>query len=178
MTHQNLRLLSERNYKVSWKADGTRYMMLILKKNEIYFVDRDNAVFEVRGLTFPRRKAPDEHIQNTLVDGEMVIDEVQGQKHARYLIYDIVHFETSEVGRCDFDRRMLCITKELIEPRERAKAEGRIDRSLEPFSVRRKDFWDLSATHTLFEPKFTSQLGHEVDGLIFQPVPDNYMPGE
>lgn len=36
--------------------------------------------------------------------------------------------------------------------------------------IRRKDFFDLSATEKLLNPKFTSQLCHEIDGLIFQPV--------
>ena len=37
-------------------------------------------------------------------------------------------------------------------------------------SVRIKDFWELEAVPKLFEEKFTKSLGHEIDGLIFQPV--------
>ncbi|KAI1305291.1 mRNA-capping enzyme [Halotydeus destructor] len=177
MTRHNLHFLKEKNYQVSWKADGTRYMLLILNHGDVYFIDRDNAVFECKTVSFPKRKDANDHVKDTLVDGEMVIDEVDGVKHARYLIYDIVKFEGQDVGKCDFNRRMLCITRELVEPRYAAFREGRIDRSKEPFSVRRKDFWDLSATHTLFEDKFTKQVGHEIDGLIFQPVPDHYLAG-
>lgn len=48
-----------------------RYMMLIDGEDKIYFIDRDNSVFKVEGLTFPRRKEPDQHISNTLLDGVM-----------------------------------------------------------------------------------------------------------
>lgn len=46
-----------------------RYLMLILKQGEVYFLDRDNSVFTTDKFTFPRRKNPDEHIFDTLIDG-------------------------------------------------------------------------------------------------------------
>lgn len=75
MSNENLSFISERPYRVSWKADGTRYMMLINNENEIYLFDRDNTVFQiVDGCPkFPRRKKPNEHLKDTLLDGEMVI---------------------------------------------------------------------------------------------------------
>ncbi|KAH6935285.1 hypothetical protein HPB50_005020 [Hyalomma asiaticum] len=69
MDRENIKLLKE-EYMVSWKADGTRYMMLIDGENEVYFIDRDNCVFQVSGLCFPRRKDRSQHIQETLVDGQ------------------------------------------------------------------------------------------------------------
>ena len=36
--------------QVSWKADGTRYMMLLDGEDEVYFIDRDNCVYKVRYL--------------------------------------------------------------------------------------------------------------------------------
>ena len=46
-----------------------RYMMLIDGEDQTYFADRDNAIFRARGLTFPYRKNPSEHLADTLVDG-------------------------------------------------------------------------------------------------------------
>ena len=43
--------------------------MLILKEGEVYFLDRDNSVFTSEKFTFPRRKYPDQHLFDTLVDG-------------------------------------------------------------------------------------------------------------
>ncbi|KAM6460672.1 mRNA-capping enzyme isoform 2-T2 [Liasis olivaceus] len=96
MDEQNIKLLEQKPYKVSWKADGTRYMMLIDGKNEVYMIDRDNSVFHVSNLEFPFRKDPRVHLENTLLDGEMIIDKVNGQVVPRYLIYDIIKFSLLE----------------------------------------------------------------------------------
>ena len=43
--------------------------MFIQGENEIYFIDRDNSVFEVEGLKFLHRKNLDHHLKDTLLDG-------------------------------------------------------------------------------------------------------------
>ncbi|NP_001413065.1 mRNA-capping enzyme isoform 3 [Mus musculus] len=96
MDKQNIRLLEQKPYKVSWKADGTRYMMLIDGTNEVFMIDRDNSVFHVSNLEFPFRKDLRMHLSNTLLDGEMIIDKVNGQAVPRYLIYDIIKFNLLE----------------------------------------------------------------------------------
>jgi hypothetical protein len=50
--------------------------------------------------------------------------------------------------------------------------EGRIDKSTEPFSVRLKQFWDITQAGSLLSDKFSKMLSHEPDGLIFQPSKD------
>lgn len=57
----------------------------------------------------------------------------------------------------------------ILDPRYKAQATGLIDRNREPFSVRAKEFYDVTVAKKLLEPKFTNALGHEPDGLIFQP---------
>jgi len=69
MDLHNIQLLAHKPFMVSWKADGTRYMMLIEGKDEIYFIDRDNSVFKVDGITFVYKKDLEEHLSDTLVDG-------------------------------------------------------------------------------------------------------------
>ena len=71
----------------------SRYMMYIKGKGEVYMLDRDNSVFRVANLTFPARKRPGGHVENTLIDGEMVEDRDRGRTHHRYLMYDIMQFE-------------------------------------------------------------------------------------
>ncbi|XP_026173837.1 mRNA-capping enzyme isoform X2 [Mastacembelus armatus] len=176
MDRQNIRFLEQSPYKVSWKADGTRYMMLINGKNEVFMIDRDNTVFHIANLEFPFRKDPRVHLSNTLLDGEMIIDKVNGQPVPRYLIYDIIKFNGQPVGQCDFSIRLLCIEKEIISPRMEKMKTGQIDKTKEPFSVRNKPFFDIHASRKLLEGSFTSQVSHEVDGLIFQPC-GRYRPG-
>lgn len=52
MTKANMRFVAEKSYMVSWKADGARYLMLINGKDQVYMLDRDNAVFKVSLSTF------------------------------------------------------------------------------------------------------------------------------
>ena len=123
---------------VSWKADGTRYMMAILGRDQVFMIDRDNAVFKVANLIFPKRKDPDSHLSEVLLDGEVVLDEVNGQKYPRFLIYDIIRFGPDQVGKVPFSTRLFCIQKEIIDPRNTAVVKGQIDKLREPFSVRIK----------------------------------------
>uniref|UniRef100_A0A8C5DSM7 mRNA-capping enzyme n=1 Tax=Gouania willdenowi TaxID=441366 RepID=A0A8C5DSM7_GOUWI len=169
MDRQNLRFLEQSAYKVSWKADGTRYMMVINGKNEVFMVDRDNSIFHIANLEFPLRKDPRAHLANTLLDGEMIIDMVNGQPVPRYLIYDIIKYNGQPVGQCDFNTRLVCMEREIISPRMEKMKVGQIDKTKEPFSVRNKPFFELHATRKLLEDSFMSQVSHEVDGLIFQP---------
>jgi len=177
MDRQNLGFLKEKPYKVSWKADGTRYMMLIDGRDETYFIDRDNCVYKVSGLTFLHRKDQHKHITDTLVDGEMVIDTVNGKKVPRFLIYDIIRYEGNEVGKCPFSTRLFCIEKEIVGARNTYITQGLIDKNKEPFSVRKKEFWDVSDAYKLISDEFKAQLAHEPDGLIFQPSKDPYKAG-
>lgn len=177
MDVNNINFLRQKPYKCSWKADGTRFMMLIDGPNEVYMIDRDNTVFFVPKLQFPRRKDLNAHIKSTLLDGEMILDTVNGQNVPRYLVYDIVKFEGQDVGKTDFNRRLLCIEKEIIGARNTKISQGLLDKTKEAFSVRAKPFWDVSVARKLLDGHFASQVSHEVDGLVFQPVPDAYMPG-
>ncbi|XP_055455408.1 mRNA-capping enzyme isoform X1 [Psammomys obesus] len=176
MDKQNIRLLEQKPYKVSWKADGTRYMMLIDGTNEVFMIDRDNSVFHVSNLEFPFRKDLRMHLSNTLLDGEMIIDKVNGQAVPRYLIYDIIKFNAQPVGDCDFNIRLQCIEREIISPRHEKMKTGLIDKTQEPFSVRPKQFFDIHISRKLLEGNFAKVVSHEMDGLIFQPI-GKYKPG-
>uniref|UniRef100_UPI00358ED781 mRNA-capping enzyme isoform X2 n=1 Tax=Myxine glutinosa TaxID=7769 RepID=UPI00358ED781 len=172
MDQKNMTLLRDKQYMVSWKADGMRYLMLVDGRAEVYMISRDNAVFHVTGLDFPCRKDLERHLSDTLLDGEMIIDKVNGQSMPRFLIYDIVKFATQPVGECDFRRRLLCIDREIIKPRHEKMKLGLIDRAREPFSIRAKPFWDISQARNLLEGKFAKQVyqaGRCVNMLKWKP---------
>ncbi|XP_060517361.1 mRNA-capping enzyme [Cylas formicarius] len=178
MTVDNLKFLKEKSYRVSWKADGTRYMMLIDGKDEVYFFDRNNTVFKVNGLTFLHRKDLSKHLKDTLLDGEMVIDEVGEENIPRYLAYDIIQFEGQNIGKEFFyPTRLHVLDVEIIKPRYAAMERMLINKSTEPFSIRKKDFWPISQTASLLSEKFAKSLSHKPDGLIFQPSKDPYIAG-
>lgn len=68
-----------------------------------------------------------------------------------------------------FYKRFEIIKTEIIDMRTAAFKTGRLKHENQIMSVRRKDFYDLEATAKLFGPKFVQHVGHEIDGLIFQP---------
>ncbi|CAF0976501.1 unnamed protein product [Brachionus calyciflorus] len=179
MDQKNICLLYQKKYRVSWKADGTRYLMYINGRGRIYMLDRDNSVFCVHNLSFPDRQDLDRHLTSTLIDGEFVMDQdpSSNRKIPRFLIYDVVKFENEMMGQQNFDLRMQCIDRELIQPRYKALSSGKINREMEPFSVRKKDFFPLMETKKLISPEFAKKLAHGIDGLIYQPVDDPYKCG-
>ncbi|BES88741.1 mRNA capping enzyme [Nesidiocoris tenuis] len=179
MDRTNILLLEKKPYRVSWKADGTRYMLMILGENQVYFLDRDFSVFEVTGMKFVHRKDHSTHLYDTLVDGEMVIDKHNGQCTPRYLVYDIICVNGFDLSNHKFYReRLLAIEKDIVEPRNLAIGNGRIDKLNEPFSVRAKPFMPVEFAKSYLSEKFARQLTHEPDGLIFQPCDDPYTPGQ
>lgn len=178
MDRTNLNLLRTKPYRVSWKADGTRYMMLIVGENQIYFFGRDFQCFRVSPMRFVNRRDLRVHLKNTLLDGEMVIDRINGVDRPRYLVYDIIHFEGDAVGSLPFVERLECVKKEIVFSRYEAMKFGMINKLEEPFSVAVKDFWDVTMAGYLLSAKFCEKLTHEPDGLIFQPAKEPYVPGQ
>ncbi len=55
--------------------------------------------------------------------------------------------QNENVGRKTLRERLDLIRRAIIDVRNNAAEKGLIDKSLEPFSIRNKDFWDLSAVH-------------------------------
>ena len=47
--------------------------MYIGGKDHVYMLDRDNSVFRVQNLSFPKRKEPHNDLENTLLDGVCTI---------------------------------------------------------------------------------------------------------
>jgi mRNA-capping enzyme len=134
----NIRTIVEDDYLVSWKADGTRYLMYI-DNGVVYMIGRDNCVFEVPYMdTFPDRAGKGK-VRNTLLDGELVKDTcwvevppprdpkgnlIPNGKPTRmeryqwnYYAYDCVQcFDKSLVDR-DYNKRRSYLQGEVIDPR-------------------------------------------------------------
>ncbi|OVA10755.1 Dual specificity phosphatase [Macleaya cordata] len=185
LNRENLQLLRQRYYYATWKADGTRYMMLITCDG-CYLIDRHFSFRRVQ-MRFPLKQtneglAKDTH-NLTLLDGEMVIDTLpdSNKQERRYLIYDLMAINQVSVIERPFCERWKMLEKEVIEPRNLERQYIYQSRNpyyrydLEPFRVRRKDFWLLSTITKLLK-EFIPKLSHAADGLIFQGWDDPYVP--
>ncbi|THF94830.1 hypothetical protein TEA_014330 [Camellia sinensis var. sinensis] len=177
LNRDNLQLLRQRYYYATWKADGTRYMMLITLDG-CYLIDR-NFNFRRVQMKFPCKSTNEALAEKThhytLLDGEMIIDTVPDSRkqERRYLIYDLMAINYVSVIERPFYERWKMLEKEVIEPRNHERQHMYESRNpyyrydLEPFRVRRKDFWLLSTVNKLLK-EFIRRLSHEADGLIFQ----------
>ncbi|XP_029125111.1 mRNA-capping enzyme isoform X2 [Cajanus cajan] len=185
LNRDNLQLLRQRYYYATWKADGTRYMMLITMDG-CYLIDRSFNFRRVQ-MRFPCRSTNDGLGEKThhftLLDGEMVIDTLPDsqKQERRYLIYDMMAINQVSIIERPFYERWKMLEKEVIEPRNHERQHIYQSRNpyyrydLEPFRVRRKDFWLLSTVTKLLK-EFIKRLSHEADGLIFQGWDDPYIP--
>ncbi|XP_047325534.1 mRNA-capping enzyme-like [Impatiens glandulifera] len=184
LNSENLQLLRQRYYYATWKADGTRYMMLITLDG-CYLVDRDFNFRRVQ-MRFPCRSSGDAIAERfhhfTLLDGEMIIDTLPDsqKQERRYLIYDLMAINHVSVIERPFHERWKMLEKEVIEPRNYERQNIHIKNpnyryDMEPFRVRRKAFWLLSTVTKLLDG-FIPKLSHDADGLVFQGWDDPYIP--
>ncbi|XP_042011870.1 mRNA-capping enzyme-like isoform X2 [Salvia splendens] len=186
LNRENLQLLRQRYYYATWKADGTRYMMLITIDG-CYLIDRHFSFRRVQ-MRFPCRHTNEggaERVYHhfTLLDGEMVIDTMPDtqKQERRYLVYDMMAINQVSLVERPFYERWKMVEKEIIEPRNFERQHIYQSQNpyyryeLEPFRVRRKDFWLLSTVTKLLKG-FIPNLSHDADGLIFQGWDDPYVP--
>ncbi|KAG1330825.1 hypothetical protein COCNU_02G007930 [Cocos nucifera] len=84
--------------------------------------------------------------------------------------------DTATFSNLPFSERWKLLEEEVVRPRNNERkqfeCEGKCSSiyrfDMEPFSVRRKDFWLLSTVVKLLK-EFIPKLSHAADGLIFQP---------
>lgn len=169
----NIQLLASDRYRVSWKADGERYMLYIQDQEHMFFLTRNLNLWRISGLTFPKLEDLNSHLTDTLMDGEMVTDIDQDARIPRFLIYDVISLNGQIVANDDFDKRCHIIRDVICKARLKAKQAQLIQSENEPFKVREKSFYPLHAAKKTWDLK----VSHEKDGLIFQPLKAPYLGG-
>ncbi|KFD51829.1 hypothetical protein M514_07356 [Trichuris suis] len=165
LNRENINMLQLHPYMVTWKANGTRYLMFIDGKHRTFLIDGHNNVFVAPTLTFLQRdgRSP---LTRTLVDGELVFDIFAGKKVPRYLIYDVIVYCDDLVRERPFHDRHEIIHKCIISPRMEALCTNRIIRDNEPFGIRQKPFFELS----YIDKVLSMDVSHGTDGVILQRV--------
>ena len=79
--------------------------MYIAKEKEVYFINMKNKIFQMHGLLFPSAENLSGHLDRTLVDGELVLDQMNGMEVQRFLIFDIISLNGKTVMGHDFNYR-------------------------------------------------------------------------
>lgn len=188
MDRSNLDLLTKKRYWMSYKADGTRYMLL-LTQHGVFVINREFEFQRVESR-FPLSFKHDEVTINpviphhmTLLDGEMVVDHDQerGIYTRKYLVYDLVFFEGTNWMDLPWKRRFAKL-EEIVKMRntEISKIANshwpfQYRYQHEAFAVEVKLFRFLGQLDGIV--KMIPMLKHECDGLIFQGYDDKYIVG-
>lgn len=166
--------------------------MMLISMDSVYLIDRSFFFRRVQ-MRFPCKPSKDfgfgDKVKThhyTLLDGEMVIDTYKlpgtsnKKQERRYLVYDLMVINQVSVIDRPFHERWNMIEKEVIEPRNHERYSKTLcscyGYELEPFKVRRKDFWFLSTVPKILKEFIPRQLSHEADGVIFQGWDDPYIP--
>jgi len=174
----NYEKIVESPYMVTWKSVGKRYMMLIEDEDKVYMLDQGDYLFTVDHIQFPFDAEYTSHLKDTLIDGEFVIDNVDGLFKPSFWINDIITYNGEDVSRKPFPDRLKLISESIVRIHDSAIAKGRIKKTTQPFSIRNKYFFRLPAVNRLLSPKFLANIPHKVEGLFFQPEKDPYTTGE
>lgn len=186
LDRRNMEMLKTREFSVSWKADGARYMLLVLSDG-VHLIDRNFEFTRVPALYFPSKPHSPVMCDATLLDGELVLDaelKPDGKRgtgiEVRYYVFDVV----SIAGRRppeNHKARLLAMSKSLLEPR---KGDTSRDYSSQTFNVRMKEFWSLresvrgTPSIVYILRSVLPALQHENDGLIMQPMDAQYEVGQ
>lgn len=195
LARSNLDMLFKRRYWVTWKADGTRYLILI-HRTGTYLIDRSNAVTRVQmrwptplppwrpGCPRPDAPVGPFHV-GTILDGEMVVDvdKATGICTRRFLAYDMMVLNGEPCLHQPWGKRWAVLKDYVENPRRFEQEEARkgkyrlrYDYAQEEFRFRRKDFWPLHMAHKVIHQFIPKAVCHEADGLILQPYADAYVP--
>ena len=191
LARSNAGLLASLQYMVSWKADGTRYLILLMHGGA-YLIDRAARVRRCQ-LRLPAPLRPgqinDYMHHGVLLDGEMVVDSKIPRgppADRRFLVYDCCTLgdedkliEASGVPTKDarFIERWNAVETAIYGPKKlyEAKVGAKYLGAAEPFRLRRKDFWGVERAAWLLNEFIPRQLLHPSDGLIFQPQDEPYV---
>ena len=157
LTRRNLVQIARTPYVVCEKSDGERFMLLHFKGASYVFDRRFNFHKITLSSVFGSSDT------TTLLDGELVEDEVKG---VRYLVYDAVTIDGQSVRELPLLRRLEGVLKKVLSVKE-SKSDT--------FPVFVKDFFDVK--HSSFVVNLSRRLPHYSDGLIFTPARDPYLPG-
>ncbi|KAF3489790.1 hypothetical protein F2Q69_00056151 [Brassica cretica] len=179
LDREGFQLLRRRYYYATWKADGTRYMMLLTREG-CYLIDRKFRFRRVQ-MRFPCKPHEAKVHDYTLLDGEMVVDNfLDGQgkprQARRYLVYDMVAVNGESLADRPFSERWSVIDREVIRPRNDEKKVTKGYRyEMEPFGVRIKAFCLLSSVEKKVFNELIPSLSHDSDGIILQGWDEPYV---
>lgn len=178
---KDLEKLEKQDYWVCEKSDGIRVLLLVCTINvdqTVYLIDRHSTYRAVSGLFFPHHEDPRMPLRNTLVDGELVLDEDPRthQRTLRYLAFDCLVVDNQNVMSRPLDKRYGRLKEWFYKPHMKMLREFPNMAQEQPFEVKVKDLSFSYGIEKIFNVDIPA-LHHGNDGLIYTCVNAPYTPG-
>ncbi|KAJ3048706.1 Dcp1p-Dcp2p decapping enzyme complex alpha subunit, partial [Rhizophlyctis rosea] len=173
--------LDREDYFVCEKSDGVRYMLFLVttpKGAAGFLIDRKNSVRHL-DLTIPLpHKHPMEAVKfhnETLIDGELVVDKDGDKRTLRYLAFDLMAANGVALTQRSYSTRLGILQQDVIKQYEHYYAHHPDLQRNVPFRIElKKQQRSYGMKLVLAE---VPHLKHGNDGLIFTPVRTPYAPG-
>jgi mRNA guanylyltransferase len=156
------------------KSDGIRYLLyftadqhgnechyLIDRKNDFWFIHQQN-------LHFPTAEDHRQFHVDTLIDGELVMDDVgNGRKEPRFLVFDcLVLDRNKDLLTRPLDKRLGYFQEHVMKPYKELFRQYPEELAKQAFKVEMKDMQVGYAMEKMFNEVIPS-VRHGNDGLIF-----------
>jgi mRNA guanylyltransferase len=160
---------------VTEDEQGQEAVYLIDRKNDYWFIAE-------RNLHFPRKDSrEDDFIPNTLLDGELVMDEAIDArggkfKEPKYLVFDVLTIDGKSMMNRNLDKRLGHIKDILMAPYKALLAKYPQEVPMQAFKVEMKQMQFSYGMEMMFR-EVLPNLKHGNDGLIFTCRESEYRHG-
>ncbi|CCG84856.1 protein of unknown function [Taphrina deformans PYCC 5710] len=181
-TSKHLRTLVEEDYYVCEKSDGTRLLMYCTETDDdrevVFLVDRKNSYYAIPRLHFPlpNDKTCKTFHKDTILDGELVLDIVDGQKRLVYLTFDLLMYQGKDMRSRDLAGRLGKLKDLFLQPLNKFLKANPEQRKRFPFQVEFK-YMQLSYGIEMMYREIIPKLNHGNDGLVFTSQKAPYTSG-
>ncbi|KAF9431082.1 Dcp1p-Dcp2p decapping enzyme complex alpha subunit [Podila epigama] len=167
--------LTAEEYFVMEKVAGVRYMLLSTitpKGPACFLIDRHFEITFVPQLLLPLRDNPSKCQNETLLDGEMIVETDGSKKTLRFLVFDLMVLNGTVVTQRSYSTRLGMMDQDILAVQSGKTQEVK---SKEPFTIERKTMQRSYGLNVILSGSKRHKHGGE--GLIFVPVKRPYVPG-
>ncbi|KAF9982950.1 Dcp1p-Dcp2p decapping enzyme complex alpha subunit, partial [Mortierella antarctica] len=137
-----------------------------------FLIDRHYDITFVPQLLLPMRDNPSKYQNETLLDGEMILDQDGAKKTLRFLVFDLTVLNGTVVTQRSYSTRLGMMDQDILGV-QASKPSDVI--SKEPFTIERKTMQRSYGLNIILSGSKKHKHGGE--GLIFVPVKQPYVPG-
>ncbi|KAI8824071.1 mRNA capping enzyme, catalytic domain-containing protein [Fimicolochytrium jonesii] len=180
LTTKNIQALEREDYFVCEKSDGVRYLMLLMQTQigpATFMIDRKNELHYIENMRFPlpgRHDAIEWH-NETLLDGELVVDVDGAKRTLTYLVFDLMTSNGEPFTHEPYSKRLGFFQRDVLAPYDQHIRRDPGLKDSQPFRIAIKTQQRSYGMTLIFDE--IGRQKHGNDGLIFTPVNLPYQSG-